>query len=178
MSENKTPQTTNIYKLVSVYNELCVAQNLTLHVRMINRTERVKREIQNIYRADAKKPVNIAKEYTKLYIQACRIFGSWRNALEACGLNYESARNHKKWNREKICKEITRLNKKGFSLRPSVLRQVGMTDLLSAAGYHYGSWRRAVETCGYEYSFGRDRTEANGHTNNGYTKNGYAKNSK
>ena len=134
---------------------------------MVERVESVKREIQSLYRVNDKKPANIAKEYTRLYIKACRVFGSWRNALEACGLNYEIVRNHKKWNREKICKEITRLNKKGFSLRPSVLRHEGMTDLLSAAGYHFGSWRRAVETCGYDYKFGRDRTETNGHNKNG-----------
>jgi len=134
---------------------------------MVERVESIKREIQSLYKVNDKKPVNIAKEYTKLYIKACRVFGSWRNALEACGLNYETARNHKKWNREKICKEITKLNKKGFSLRPSVLRQEGMTDLLSAAGYHFGSWRRAVETCGYEYSFGRERSNGNGHYKNG-----------
>ena len=134
---------------------------------MTTRVERVKREIRNIYESDAEKPVNIAKEHTKLYIRACRVFGSWRNAVEACGIDYESARNHKKWNREKICKEITRLKNKGISLRPSVLRQESMTDLLSAAEYHFGSWRRAVETCGFEYSFGRERTNGNGNHRNG-----------
>ena len=129
---------------------------------MDKRAERIKSEIENIYRFDDKKPVNIAKEYSKLYIRACRIFGSWRNALEECGLDYESARNHKKWNRKKICKEITKLKEKGISLRPSVLRQKCMTDLLSAAEYHFGSWRRAVETCGFEYSFGRERSNGNG----------------
>jgi hypothetical protein len=134
---------------------------------MTKRIERVKREIQDIYKADAKKPVNIAKEYTTLYITARRTFGSWRKAVEASGISYEDVRKNKKWNRERICKEITRLNKNGFSLRPSLLRQEGMTDLLSAAEYHFGSWRRAVETCGFEYSFGRDKAESNGHYQNG-----------
>jgi hypothetical protein len=30
-----------------------------------------------------------------------------------------------------------------------------MTTLVSAAEYHFGSWRRAVEYCGLDYSFGR-----------------------
>lgn len=120
--------------------------------------DRVKREIKRIYRADGEKPDNIAREYTNLYIRACREFGSWRAAVEACGLNYESARNNKKWSKIKIRREISRLKNKGISLRPSVLRKEGMSDLISAAAYHFGSWKRAVESCGYDYKFGRDRS--------------------
>lgn len=147
---------------------------------MIDRTERVKREIRRIFRPDAEKPSNMAKEHTNLYIKACKAFGSWRKALEACGIDYESTRNNKKWNRERIVKEINRLNMLDYSLRPSVLRKKGMTKLISAAEYHFGSWRRAVESCGIEYSCGRrrrSRTNGNGTGNgtgngNGHDHNG------
>ena len=79
--------------------------NIVIYCDMFKRAERVKNEIRSIFRADAKKPANVAKEYTNLYIKACKAFGSWRNALEACGIDYESSRNNKKWNREKIRKE-------------------------------------------------------------------------
>lgn len=128
---------------------------------MIKRRERVKEEIKSIFRAEAEKPSNVAKEYTNLYIKACKAFGSWRKALEACGIDYESSRNNKKWNREKIRKEIKRLNNSGSTLRPSVLRSNGRTKLISAAEYHFGSWRKAVESCGIEYSFGRNRKSNN-----------------
>lgn len=127
-----------------------------------------------IFRPNAEKPSNMAKEHTNLYINACKVFGSWREALEACGIDYESTRNNKKWNRERIVKEINRLNMLDYSLRPSVLREKGMTKLISAAEYHFGSWRRAVETCGIDYSFGRRRrrrTNGNG-KGNGHDQNG------
>ena len=122
---------------------------------MTKRTERVKIEIKNIFRPDAEKPANIAKEYSSLYVKACKAFGSWRSALEACDIDYESSRNNRKWTRERIKREILRLGGNGNSLRPSVLRKNGMTTLVSAAEYHFGSWRRAVETTGLDYSFGR-----------------------
>jgi hypothetical protein len=122
---------------------------------MTNRAERVKREIKSIFRPDAEKPVNIAKSYSSLYVKACKTFGSWRKALEACGIDYESSRNNRKWTRERIIGEINKLRNEGVCLRPSVLRKNGMTTLVSAAEYHFGSWRRAVEHCGLDYSFGR-----------------------
>ncbi|MEW6143548.1 MAG: hypothetical protein AB1598_00870 [Thermodesulfobacteriota bacterium] len=122
---------------------------------MTKRAERVKREIKTIFRPDAEKPTNIAKSHSSLYVKACKAFGSWRNALEACGIDYERARNNRKWTRERIVREIKRLGAGGCCLRPSVLRKNGMTTLVSAAEYHFGSWRRAVEHCGLDYSFGR-----------------------
>ena len=122
---------------------------------MTKRAERVKREIRTIFSPDAEKPANIAKEHTSLYVKACKAFGSWRNAIEACGIDYESSRNNRKWTRERIRNEINRLRAEGDCLRPSILRKNGMTTLVSAAEYHFGSWRRAVESCGVNYAFGR-----------------------
>lgn len=122
---------------------------------MTKRAERVKREIETIFRPDAEKPANIAKSHSSLYVKACKAFGSWRNAVEACGLDYESSRNNRKWTRDRILREIKRIGAGGGCLRPSVLRKNGMTKLVSAAEYHFGSWRRAVEACGMDYSFGR-----------------------
>jgi hypothetical protein len=124
---------------------------------MKKRAERVKREVRAIFSPDAEKPANIAKERKTLYADACKLFGSWRNALEACGIDYESSRNHRKWTKDKIVKEIKRVRTEGSNLRPSILRRNGMTSLVSAAEYHFGSWRRAVETCGIDYNFGRKK---------------------
>lgn len=124
---------------------------------MNTRTERVKREIRAIYGPNAEKPANIAREQTSLYICACKLFGSWRNALEVCGVDYESSRNYKKWTRDRIVGEIMRLLSEGGSLRPTMLRKNGNTALVSAAVYHFGSWRRAVEACGVNYTSGRKK---------------------
>lgn len=50
-------------------------------------------------------------------------------------------------------KEIQRLHLKNYSLRPSNLRRKGIISLiLAASSYHFGSWRKAVESSGL---FGR-----------------------
>lgn len=130
-----------------------------LIIIMSRREERVITEIRDIFSPGAEKPSNIAKEYSALYLRACKAFGSWKNALEASGIDYESSRNNRKWTRQRIMSEIKRLSAEAGSLRPSVLRKSGMTALVSAADYHFGSWKRAVESSGVEYEFARRKKE-------------------
>ncbi len=125
-------------------------------IYFMKRKPKIKEEIASIYNSLSEKPKNVAKEHSALYHRACKIFGSWREALKESGINYEKARNHKKWSREKIAKEINRLHHESKSLRPSQLRNNGGGKLLSAAEYHFGSWRRAVEVSGCIYLNGRD----------------------
>ena len=125
---------------------------LTIH-SMIKQTEIVKKEIKVLYNGSLKKPHNVAKEHPKLYLKARKLFGSWRKALETCGIDYEKARNHKKWSREKIVKAIKELSLiNSHSLRLKDLRKEGMISIISAAQYHFGSWRKAVESSGICYS--------------------------
>jgi hypothetical protein len=119
--------------------------------------EGVKNEIKALYDRSLKKPHNVAKEYPTLYIRARKVFGSWKKALEACGIDYEKARNHKKWSRVRVVEEIHRLYLNGDNLRLKDLRRKGMICLISAAMYHFGSWRKAVESCGICYSFRRNK---------------------
>ncbi len=127
---------------------------------MTRREDRVITEIREIFRPGAEKPSNIAKKHSALYLRACKVFGSWRSALEASGIDYESSRNNKKWTRQRIMSEIKRLSEGAGSLRPSVLRKGGMTALVSAADYHFGSWKKAVESSGVEYGFARRKKES------------------
>jgi len=49
-------------------------------------------------------------------------------------------------------KEIQRLHLKNYSLRLNDLRRKGIISLiLAAASYHFGSWRKAVESSGIYY---------------------------
>lgn len=122
--------------------------------------EKVRNEIKALYNGSFKKPCNVAKEYPLLYLKARRLFGSWKKALEACGIDYEKARNHKKWSRVKVVEEINKLHlNNGSGLRLNVLRRKGMICLISAAMYHFGSWRKAVESCGICYSYGKEKKE-------------------
>ena len=124
---------------------------------MKKQAEKIRSEINALYKVPGKKPSNVAKEHPRLYLKARKVFGSWRKALEACGIDYEESRNRKKWSREKVLKDIKKLYESGQSLRPRNFRDNGMISLMSAATYHFGSWRKAVETCGVCYSCGRER---------------------
>ena len=137
---------------------VCYAWHINCHLTPFMKKEpkKIKREIAAIYNSLSEKPKNVAKEHSALYHKACKVFGSWREALKESGINYEKARNHKKWSREKIVKGIIRLHDEGKSLRPSQLRNNGGVKLVSAAEYHFGSWRRAVEVSGYNYLNGRN----------------------
>ena len=119
---------------------------------MSKQAEKIKNEIKALYKGPLKKPNNVANEYPTLYIKARKVFGSWKKALETCGIDYEKARNHKKWSREKIVKEIKELALKSHSLRLKDLRKEGMISIISAAQYHFGSWRKAVESSGICYT--------------------------
>jgi len=122
----------------------------------MKQSEKIKNEINALYNnGHSRKPGNVAKEYPTLYLKARKVFGSWRKALEACGIDYEKARNRKKWSRDKVLKEIERLCLKGHSLRPKDLKRERMINLISAASYHFGSWRKAVESSGVHYPCGR-----------------------
>ncbi len=124
---------------------------------MKKQAEKIRSEISALYKAPGRKPSNVAKEHPRLYLKARKVFGSWRKALEASGIDYEEARNRDKWSREKVLQEIKHLYSNGHSLRPKAFRGNGMTKLVSAATYHFGSWRKAVEASGVCYSCGRER---------------------
>jgi hypothetical protein len=123
---------------------------------MNRKKEKTIKQIEELYKRLLKKPSNVAKEYPRLYSNARKVFGSWKKALESCEIDYEKARNHKKWSREKVVNEIKRLYLSGHTLRPKDLKKGGETRLISAATYHFGSWSKAVKHSGIYYSFERN----------------------
>ncbi len=128
---------------------------------MDKKVERIKDEIVALYGNGLLKPSNVAKEHPRLYSNARRAFGSWKKALEACEIDYEKARNHKKWSREKVANEIKSLYLSGHTLRAKDLRKGGGTTLISAASYHFGSWSKAIKKIGIRYSFERNHKKPN-----------------
>jgi len=81
----------------------------------------------------------------------CYVYEYVIGELKCCLVSDNRTRNNKKWSRNKIVSEIIKLHNNCHSLRPSILRKKGSIKLLSAANYHFGSWRRAVETASLEY---------------------------
>lgn len=127
---------------------------------MNNKAKRIRNKIISLYNGSLRKPSSVAKEHPRLYSNARKAFGSWKKALEACGIDYEKARNYKKWSREEVAKEIKRLYLSGHTLRPKDLRKGGATKLISAANYHFGSWSKAVKHSGIYYSFERNNKKS------------------
>ena len=123
---------------------------------MKSRSEKIRNKIMTLYDGLRRRPSNVAKEHPRLYSDARKVFGSWKMALEACAIDYEKARNHKKWSREKITNEIKRLYVSGHSLRPKDLKKGDTIKLISAATYHFGSWSKAVKQSGIYYSYERN----------------------
>src|SRR5688500_2313817 len=57
---------------------------------------------------------------------------------------------NKRWDKQQIIREIKRLHKGGADLSYTGLQR-RRQSLLSAAAYHYGSYRNAVHRAGIEY---------------------------
>jgi hypothetical protein len=113
--------------------------------------------INHIMSKQKRKPLNssfYATNYPAVYAAAERIFGSWKNAIEACGLDYNTIRKYKIWTKEIIINEIKRRHKSGQSLnskyayktdRPlymaAVKRYKNLGSAVIAAGIDYGKVR-------------------------------------
>lgn len=99
----------------------------------------------------------IVKKNANLYSAAKRVFGSWAEAVRASGLEYISAREHKKSHctltREKVLAEIKELAINGLLERGCRISK-GHPKLYYAAIKHFGSWNKArtivFESCGIE----------------------------
>jgi len=66
------------------------------------------------------------------------------------------AKDRERWDQERIVNEILSLHKAGESLAPAQIPR----KLASAAHYHFGSYRNAVEAAGLDYSAVRLKREA------------------
>ena len=84
---------------------------------------------------------------------ATRYFGSWQQAIEHAGLNYDDFRRYRAWTNERIVERIRELFADGKDLS---WRYVSLTldpSLAAAATKknHFGSWRSALEAAGVDY---------------------------
>ena len=108
--------------------------------------ERIRSEILKLQEVSAK---HVQRFHADLYSAAIRHFSSWRKAVESAGFEYNlvSKRKHKgHWSRERILVEITQISKKN-----SNYVKLNRHDLYSAAIRLFGSWKKAVESAGFNY---------------------------
>ena len=92
----------------------------------------------------------ISTNHADLYAAGCRVFGSWRNAVEAAGLDYDQVRLYKSWNKDSVIREINTRFAGGKPLTCQYV-QVHCRDLYMAAVHKFGSWQKAVESAGVNY---------------------------
>ena len=106
-----------------------------------------------------KEPLNsyyYATHYPRVYAAAERLFGSWRDAITSCGLDYNEIRKYKAWSRERIQEEIKKLAEANEPLS-SLLVQNNHKALYMAAVHHFKSWGKAIQSSGISYKKVRQR---------------------
>jgi len=87
-------------------------------------------------------------------------FGSWRNAVEFAGIDYDEVlklgyvnRNilTKKWNKESVIEKILKFNEVGIPLSDSFINH-NHTDLYRAGLRYCDNWRNAIRLAGLNYN--------------------------
>lgn len=86
-----------------------------------------------------------------LVMAAYRYFGTYRRAIEAAGMDYESvrARARRIWNTRRIVAELRRAGRDGNGLWQGAMKR-SRPSLLRAAQRYFGSYRRAARAAGIE----------------------------
>jgi hypothetical protein len=82
-----------------------------------------------------------------LHCGALRHFGSWRNALQAAGINVASIEGRREWNKAKVIAHLRELSRKGRSLRYSAVHRHD-SGLCRAACLTFGTWCNALVAAG------------------------------
>jgi hypothetical protein len=109
--------------------------------------------INHIMSKHKKKPLNssyYSTNYPAVYAAAERIFGSWKNAIEACGLDYSTIRKYKIWSKDIVINEIKKMYKSGQSLNSKYAYKTDR-PLYMAAVKRYKNWGSAVIAAGIDY---------------------------
>lgn len=96
----------------------------------------------------------IAEEHVALLRAATRYFGSWRDAVDFAGIQYDGVRKYRTWSRDKIVERIKDLQSQGIDLSWRHVSTQVDPQLAAAATkrQHFGSWRGAIEAAGLNYS--------------------------
>jgi hypothetical protein len=90
------------------------------------------------------------QNYQELLAAGIRYFGTWRTAIEAAGIPYDSVRKYRDWSKERIVETIKRLEKDGMDLsfRSMMLSKYAPMVYASIRPNHFGSWKEALTAAG------------------------------
>ena len=77
-------------------------------------------------------------------------FGSWRQAVDAAGLDYRKIRRYREWDAEKIKTKLRELHHQGVDLNAKSMEEYDIT-LITAARRRFDSWDSALTAAGLDY---------------------------
>ncbi len=78
-------------------------------------------------------------------------FGSWREALEASGLNYDEIRKYREWDDARILDMVRAFHRDGKELNAKNMELEDIT-LITAARRRFDSWHKALTAAGLDYT--------------------------
>lgn len=86
------------------------------------------------------------QNYQELLAAGIRYFKTWRSAVEAAGIPYDSVRKYRDWSKERIIDTIKRLEKDGvdLSFRSMMLSKYAPMVYAAIRANHFGSWKDAL----------------------------------
>jgi hypothetical protein len=106
---------------------------------------RIKREIRRIRQAGGLlNSRDASRRHGTIYVQACRILGSWEKAIAFCGMDYTKVRLRKKWTRRDILGWIHKRGDKQAQLRGGVVKKEH-AGVYNAACRVFGGWFQAIQ---------------------------------
>ncbi len=77
-------------------------------------------------------------------------FGSWREALECAGLDYDAIRKYREWDDERILQMVRDFHESGKELNAKNMEIEDIT-LITAARRRFDSWHKALTAAGLDY---------------------------
>jgi hypothetical protein len=77
-------------------------------------------------------------------------FGSWREALESAGLDYDAIRRYREWDDDTILKMVREFHESGKELNAKNMEEEDIT-LITAARRRFDSWHQALQAAGLDY---------------------------
>jgi molybdenum-dependent DNA-binding transcriptional regulator ModE len=90
------------------------------------------------------------KHYQELLAAGIRYFGSWKQAVERAGIQYNQVRRYNHWTKENIVQTIQNLSAQGVDLSFRAMMLSGYASMVYAAirKNYFGSWKNALEAAG------------------------------
>jgi hypothetical protein len=90
------------------------------------------------------------QNYQELLAAGIRYYGTWRAAIEATGIPYDSVRKYRDWSKERIIETVQRLEKDGvdLSFRSMMLSKYAPMVYAAIRTNHFGSWKDALTAAG------------------------------